>query len=482
MKNTSAKIGQAVFLLLLVYALCTIILGSYYSWPNLEAINESRAHAVGVWNAWSQALVSMDGRYTTNFLQSINPLVWNGMLGYKVMPLVGVLFLMVSCIVFFSGVFKPSLQQLLFVLLLVVVHFALSSSITYELFNMISSFMYLWGTCFWLIWAGASIRCYASKNGKYGNFWFLMAVIFLTLSTGTNEMFLVVNAITLALIGGIAYFQKSLFKVLPLLMAGVISILFFFACSGSLQRIGYESQFHMASHLQAETSPFFLHYTKVFKQVFTGSFLLFPVFLLIVISLPLKQEVSTFLTTIRNRLFVFVALLAIVFLIATPFYIFKGSGGNFPDRIFSTVTFFIELLGVFVTILLAPHLGEKIKSSGKLTTVVAFYLFFGVAMGANNYTGILKEWQSGAYEKFNCENYTSYNGLTEAAKQRGMYKFVEIEGVVQTSLLIHDPSTNFPGDWNWYNRVLEGYYLVDEVKLKSDTTSKSKILTNAICQ
>jgi hypothetical protein len=445
-----------------LYGLSIIALGSYYTWPNLESINESRSILVGGWSAWTQLMVSMDGRYATNLMHVINPMAWGWMEGYKLMPLVGVFFLFIGAYVFWGAVLNNPKQVLLFCSTWMVVHFAISPSLTYELYLMVFSMMYLWGVAGWLLWVGAFIRSLTAQNEGEKQTWFTVAAVFLVYSYGVNEMFLVANSVTLMAIWGLGWANHTQVRVWPLLAVGGIAVIFFFAGSGSLQRIGYDSAAHQFNHLSTEWSSYLAHYGSMVVQMLSGCWMAFPFLLLAASTLSVQELVINFIRKKYNRLFILAALGVIVIGCSLPFYIFMGSGGQFPVRIFAVVFSFSQVLLIGIVIIggqLAKYRTQK------WSLISAVGLTMAIFLGNSNYTALLAEWKSGVYTEFDTQFSSIHCSLEAAKKSTSGFKKTSVSPLPNMRLTIYDASNQWPGELNWTARVLEGYYKLDEVTI-----------------
>jgi hypothetical protein len=461
-----------IMLLGTLFGFSVLTFGSQYAWPNLENISESRANTVGIWDAWIQALIFFDGRYTTNLLHTLSPLSFGWLRGYEIMPIVSLLFFVGSIVFFMFTFFDNTKALLLYCLLFVSIHFALSPSIAYEFFNMVSGFVYLWSACYWLIWVASTYR-WLRSNRPYSA-WYVCASVFLVVSIGANEMFLIINPLTLLGIAWIAYKQNLLSKFFPLLIIGALSIVFFFACSGSIQRIKTESTRSPYANRTDELFYAFKHYAKAIKDVFVQSFLLFPLYLLMLRNMRLKTEVRLFLDDSRNRYLLASLTIVTILLMSAPFYLYKTSNGVFPERVFSLIAIYIQLFAMFWITWKFPN------QRFPLSTILPSCMLLAMVLGNNNYTKIIAEWRSGSLQESHSRYLSNHEKLTKASKSNESIKVVEIPGLVHTRLKVHEPSV-FSNNLNWNTRVLENYYQLDEVQFTSTNETKIPYLQKRIC-
>jgi hypothetical protein len=473
-KNTVFGLLAVSFL----YGLCILALGSYYTWPNLECINESRSILVGGWSAWTQLMVSMDGRYATNLLHVINPMAWGWMEGYKLMPLLGIFLFIVSAILFFGAIFNSRALVIWFCCLWATIHFAISPSLSYELYQMVASFMYLWGVAAWLLWVGAFIRSLMAKREIEKQAWFILSSVFLVYNYGVNEMFLVINTITLLAIVGLGWVNSAMVRVLPLLAVGIMATVFFFAGSGSFQRLAYETATHQSNHLRSEWGHYVAHYFHAFLLLFSNSFFVLPLFVLSVGALALKPAVEEFIDRPHNKLTIAGALFASFVLCSIPFYLFMGSNGMFSTRIFVIVFSFAQLFLIAVVVLW----GQRwLQYHVNLVHISAIGAAFIVLFADNNYSNIITEWKNGSYDELQKHYEVMHNNLRHPTKTNGWRK-ATIQPMYDKKLINHFGATHFPVGLNWQGRVLEGYYDLDEVVVVGDTLDKEYYLNRAFCR
>lgn len=461
-----------IMLLGTLFGFAVLILGSQYAWPNIENINESRANTVGIWNAWIQALIFYDSRYTTNLLHTLSPISFGWIRGFEIMPIVSLLFFVGSIVFFFFTFFDKSKALLLYCLLFVSIHFALSPSINFEFFNMISVFVYLWSACYWLIWVASTYR-WLRSNRPYSA-WYVCASVFLVVSIGANEMFLIINPLTLLAMAWIAYKQNLLSKFFPLLIIGALSIVFLFTCSRTMQKIEHESTCYQYTSLTDEVIYAFKHYAKAIKDIFVQSFLLFPLYLLMLRNMRLKTEVRLFLDNIGNRYLLASLIIVTIILMSAPFYLFQTSNGVFPERVFSLIAIYIQLFAMFWIMWKFPN------QRFPLSTILPSCMLLAMVLGNNNYTKIIAEWRSGSLQESHSRYLSNHEKLTKASKSNESIKVVEISGLVQTRLSVYVFS-DFSGEFNWNTRILENYYHLDEVRFTSTNETKIPYLQKRIC-
>lgn len=86
------RISYACLGLFCTYCLGWLGIGAWHCFPNSEDISLTvEAIEKGFLGSIIGLLTTYDGRYFTNALQAVNPLVWGWFMGYQLMPVIGVL-------------------------------------------------------------------------------------------------------------------------------------------------------------------------------------------------------------------------------------------------------------------------------------------------------------------------------------------------------------------------------------------------------
>jgi len=188
----SQRIENIVIYIFVIYLIFWYIVGCYFSFPNAEDYSLSYpSRDYGILDGAFDNLINVDGRYTTNFLHGLNPLVIDWIIGYKLMNF------FTLCLLFYSLYFLCNSFQFLqkkdsikLALLITVVFFNSSPSPVHQFFNMSGSFVYLYPWISVLFWLGSIIRFI--KIGKEN--WFFLSLLLMYLSFGFNELFLSINS------------------------------------------------------------------------------------------------------------------------------------------------------------------------------------------------------------------------------------------------------------------------------------------------
>jgi len=240
--NKLSMLGYSLLFAAAFWCVGWLGIGAYFCHPNAEDFSLCVIpRDQGILYSIINLLTTYDGRYFTNLLHAINPLAFNWLAGYKLMPIVGILLLLLAVWFFLETLFhSPSSKfLLLFSLLFTCIHFALAPSLPHDLYWMVSSFVYIYPWTFTLLWIGAYIRYVYAKNHRAELLWFCVTAIALICCIGMNEMFLVTNSVLLLvlLIWSWHSGQREFKHTLPLAIIGVSCILFFVTCPGISFRI-----------------------------------------------------------------------------------------------------------------------------------------------------------------------------------------------------------------------------------------------------
>jgi hypothetical protein len=164
-----------------------------------------------------------------------------------------------------------------------------------------------------------------------------------------------------------------------------------------------------------------------------------------------------------------------------PYYLFMDSSHSPVGRVFTSVLLFYQLLLIFVLVLIKTSYPSLVERAGKGGLFCSAWLLFALVAGQNNYTGMIAEYRSGIYDRFQENRYSRYKLLNEASRSSLEYKYAEVPERFTPEIYIYTAVDRFQETVNDPNRVLEFYYGLDEVKFKSDSFSKCHILSQIIC-
>lgn len=470
----------------ILYGIIVLGIGSYYCWPNIEALSlAGEAKAIGVFNSAESLLKNYDGRFFTNILHGINPLVIGNIYGYKIMPFLAFFLFTYSFYFLIETIYeleKNKTEAVILAFFFAIIHFALSPELVNELFNMIGSFVYLYGFCFWMLWVGGVLRFSYATKPLWKHFYFFFICIFLICSTGTSEQILVLNFISIFsfLIYYILRSKEGFIRFIPVFLIGISSILFFISCPGIRVRINDFSSETDYNHTLLDSIQLGIsHYIIFIKQLFTDSYALFlPCILFVSTKFQLRSNFKEFIQSIKPKLlYLLPSILIIPFFLTLPYYLPAGNMEIIPYRIYNTVISTTQVFLLITLSFITCFFTLKIHYRS-LQYFLLVWLLFSLFMGHNNYKKIIKEYSSGKYDVLNDVMLKNFNELHKAQQSKTHWKSAFIEPFYDKQLTIYYPvilkENREDSHWNF---AIERYFMLNEVGLKNDTINK-KVLLN----
>jgi hypothetical protein len=458
-------------------SLTCIALGAYYSFPNAETIGLTGEIKNGnLLSAISNLLMYYDGRYFTNLLHGLNPLAWGWFNGYKLMPLFGFSLFFISTSFFFSSLFLVKFRKLfVLIFLFTAVHFSLSPSLVSELYNLIGSYVYLYGVCLWMLWLASLYKYLNSNSPLVKNGWFFLTFILLIASTGTNEQILLLNALTIGYILSLIIFYRKalLIDYLPILLTGAISILFFLSCPGwKIRALYVEKEFHPASVNEAIIQSLQQYFSYFFEAIVSSGGIILMLALFISMFLELKH-IRYKKTIIYFALFILIS----SYLITLPYYLTMGNESVFPNRIYTPVYTLIQLSILLLFVSTFKHNIFSYNNKDLLMFSISAIMFLLITFTNNNYRTMWQEYRSGEYEVFTEKFEDRLTKIKLAQQADSKWKKVCIdEDYTNNSIIYYNVSIKENRGFEGANFAYEKYFNLNEVILCDDVVDKSALL------
>jgi hypothetical protein len=462
---SSSNINLVILWGIILYSFYWFLLGAFYCHPNAEDLSLcGLSRDKGIILGALEMLATYDGRYFTNILHGINPLAFNWYHGYKWMPLLGIVGLAGSITFLLRAIFSKSISlftALTFSLIITVIHLATVPSISHHLYWMVSSFVYLYPHIFVFLWLSCYINFY--KSGSVT--WLCIAIIFLVLSNGLNEMFLSLNLI---LVSSILWFsiikRDALFAPVVIILAGLFSTVAFISYPGIISRV--ES---LEMDREGVSAINFLYLSlKQFFEVCFDWIVKKPVF--IVVTAFIGHYFSyqcSFQGMLRFKFLIVPFTLVVMYAMTLAYYI-PMSVKDDPSRIYGSVQLvFMTGLILFFAVFFNQ---VKIKVSQKVFSGAVFISFL---FNSGNIFNIKEEYQSGIFKTFQLKMESNFQILSVAsAPAQKCWTRVEIVDVFPIpSTIAHDPYILPNRELPFWNQSYERYFYLDEVTLKGDTLS-----------
>jgi len=468
---------------------CTgwLFTGAWYCNPNAEDLSlTSLPRDIGIIPSSMDVMSHYDGRYFTNILHGLNPLAFNWLQGYKLMPVFGVIFLVVSFYFFANTLFvaKSKWMLLLYAGLFATVHFATAPSLPHDLYWMVSAFVYLYPAAFTFLWLGSYIRYIHVRPNEKSIGWFIATVIFLFACIGLNEMFLVSNFILLLVLAVIAVFASDrnvLWKTLPVLLIGFACITFFVASPGISDRAATQHDPNAGVLNVGGIVHAVKDYEFTFGYLLVNGLCVFSslIILLSFDSVSFRYKIIEEASKPWILGLITLSLFGVSVLMALAFYIPMQINVGYPARVFDSTNIFLQLV-FFVTVpLLAFHYKsyDLFKSILPYKNYVIFVLLWwmiaGIFFSNNNIARIKREYTSGKLQKFDQTMKTRFAAINSARQSGLCWQAATVDSIiVPNSTIFYSPELGSNRNPVYWNLAYEIFFKVDEVKREGDTARK----------
>lgn len=470
------RINDSLLLVIILAGYFLLFVGAYYSHPNAEDFSLTGATLKeGVIMSTLILLTSDDGRYFTNVLHGLNPLAWGLLEYHKYIAIFSVLFFVAAFCFFISAIFKPSQwhNNLLSSGLILLVCLALSSSLVHELYWMVSSFAYFYSWIFWFLWVGCFLRYRANEKPRLGYYFFSNLLLFL--AVGLNEMFLVLNVIS---VGYLVYIDIQKNKVgvtlhLPIIITLVSSVLLFISSPGTTERWLHHippAEENIGYWVVVQNS--ITHFVGEFFRVLTKSgIVIAAAFLISGRFLNLKTN-SFIPLNQRHTIRLFALCIIVLYLMTWGFYLPMGqTEPHFPQRIYTSIgTGIIICLILFVPFFLQKPFSN---SNSKIHFIAILTIGVGLFGSKTNLRLIIDEYSAGLLQLYDREMNQRYIVIEQSKKYDGFRQVAVIDTLTAKPQSIHygpdiEPNRT-PAYWN---RAYEAFFGINEVRLKNDTVFK----------
>jgi hypothetical protein len=482
MINTFSNITKSLltFYLIVSFSITILLLiGIYYCHANVEDLELAiYSRELGVYNAWLRLLTTYDGRYSTNLMQGINPLVINNILGYKWMILVGLALLNLAIYTAIKKSFEgvKSLYVFIATLSFSVLYFQQCGSTAYALYWMGSSFVYLYPSIFLLF--NIVLFIPYIKTSVPSVLYFFPLTVMLILSIGYSELFLPLYLFLSFLIPIYVYYNypKLLPRVIPLSIIMWLGISFMITSPGLYFRFNDSD---LNNHLNRQIILSSLqNYGIEIKTLLN-----FPLLLLVILSAILWESSKWSFGHLFSQInlgWVLFLFLTLPYLMSLPYFVTKYSPFEYPVRIYIPIVFvqYVIVFFFIVPILLNKYSNLIFKSIYKLAGFLFLLLFtFQIWSGKGQVGLLLHELLDNKLCDFDTQMTQRYLKLAESRNSKSTYILVELDTlkIYPKSLYTH-PDKEFNRNNTKWNKFIEGYFGIDEVKTFGDTTCRFQYL------
>lgn len=478
---TLNRISTALLLFFNAYCLHWLIVGTWHCFPNAEDLSLSvEAIDYGFFGSIQGLLMQYDGRYFTNALHALNPLVHGWFMGYQVMPVIGMLSVVLSFWFLLLG-FAPESnwrwRAPILSLSYLMVHLSVTPSLSHDLYWMVSSFVYMWPWTFFFLFIGSVLRFIRTPEGMLRNLWFLFCSASLVCGIGINEMFLVTYSVVLATMTYLAWRKgaKTLTLVIPLLIIGISSIVFFVSSPGIVKRMADQDVVRDWSHMAAVASVSSGHFLAFLKEVWFGNLTVLPWAMVSCIAMPdnLRLRFSR-IPWLIVAVYAAFGLLCI-WAMTWAFYWPMGADAVPPRRVQTSLLYGLQLWTWGLT---ARFVSAAWPFRPLLTINVIFnaVICLDIVTSKNNINDIKIEYLAGTLQEYR-DQMLNRHLLLESVSQEGIWNVAVVQPISSLPTTVYDPPLLYPNrHQDYWNKAYERYYQLDEVRLSSDSITKLGIL------
>ena len=190
---------NVTLILFVSYCVALLCVASYYCYPNAEdLLIASDVRNLGSLASIKQSLIQTDGRYFSNFLCTLSPLVYLNISFYKFVPIISCTAWVIAFVFLLNQIFifKHKGSITLIVVSVLMIYLDLVDSLPHILFWMSSSFVFFTGWIFYFLWTGFFLKAYFSNTEPQRFTYYFLSTILLFFSMGINELHSFLNMLT----------------------------------------------------------------------------------------------------------------------------------------------------------------------------------------------------------------------------------------------------------------------------------------------
>jgi hypothetical protein len=485
---TVDRITSLLLSLFSAWCLFWLMVGAWHCFPNAEDLSLSvEAIEKGFLGSIQGLLMQYDGRYFTNALHALNPLVWGWFMGYQLMPVIGILSVVLSLWFLLSALTTGAAwhwKALLLSLTYLMVHLSVTPSLSHDLYWMVSSFVYMWPWAFFFLFLGSLLRYMRTPEGVLRNLWFLICAASLVCGIGINEMFLVLYSTVLIMMAHTVWRKggRTFNSLLPLLIVGLSSMVFFVSCPGIIHRLAEQDVVRDWSHVVAVASISSRHLRAFLWEIWFENLTVLP--WVVVASIAIPEDVRVRLSHVpllHAAVYAVIGLLCL-WAMTWAYYWPMGAEAVAPRRVQTSLLYGIQLWTWGVTACILAGAWQNAESALSFTpqmlipVILAVTICVDVTTSRNNITDIQREYSDGTLPGYRAQMFGRHR-LLEGTSRTGAWNMAVVPPITHFPTTVFDPPLLYPNrHQDYWNKAYERYYLLDEVRLSTDTVTKLGIL------
>jgi hypothetical protein len=471
-----SRIETTLLIFVVSFGYAMLMIGAWHTVPTAEDYELSCASRdLGIIHSILEIMTNYDGRYSTNFLQAINPLVFNCIRGYSWMNFLGIVLLNLSLYFFMRLILKSKNQFSTFLYSALITVVFMGSILCFATFyQMTGSFVYLYCNSFVLFFVSCLILYLKAQTPLSENIYFAFTAFVLFAAIGFSELYLPFYSLLLTLILLYAWHKNYhlLKKFLPVYFIGIMSIVFFVATPGVAIHINQSQSIHSGSSivevlLNGLDNYGSTLYTTIKQPIFYCS--------LIYLTLQFHDKTIEQKVKISRTVILLLTVLTIVvtLLMSLSYYLPKMDAVGYPLKIYTPILFLLFVTSfVFISgSLEIPRLFSTSYTITSLKFLLLTIVLISFIRGENYIASLYSDYRNGKLQTFKKFMDNRVDLLTKASQAKATYKTVYVPGLLDypRSVYTSIDSETVRKNSKWH-KFHEEYFRIDEITTIGDTT------------
>jgi hypothetical protein len=383
------------FILLGVFTILPLFVLSFFNHPTSDDFSFTNlAIQNGFWKAQIIKYNIWTGRFfSTALATGLNPLVYDWMFGYKLIPVATILLLLHSFYVFMKELTASTLSRQMTLTLMLAFFFLFiyqMPGLNRGIYWMMGIYIYQMANIASLYFFALMLRAYRTPNSRRKIFLAIASSLWLVAAIGTNEATMATLDVFLGLIFLYKFYKSrevDKFLVFVLVIAVIASCAVVFA-PGNVVRA---SSLTMKNDLDQQSIFSVFTITALGSLRLIGGWLASPVLLFTILFIPLATKLSAHLKEKMSYFTIHPAISLSILLLLVFVNLFPAvwARGSIPPPRTLNVTFLIFLAGWFFNIQVIVHFFHKIgyqfkKLPGYAYAITGFLVCWAILLQENN--------------------------------------------------------------------------------------------------
>ncbi len=477
------KLPYFLVIIPLLYVVALII-GGFITRPFPEDYGiASISIRAGVLNAAIHRFYTFDGRYATNFMHGLTPLVWGSVKYYFLAPLFFIFSFIGGWIYFLRSVYTTlsRVKSFLYAIIFAAVFYGATTHLCVWMYEAAGSFVYGFSGSIFLFLSGTFIRLTKAPNPKRHLLLLIQAILLVAFVIGLNELVMVfVNMF----LGAFLFFQIVFRKYRNLIIDVIILLLVCLSCTvfvlttpgiGQDVNMDFNSTFTLSNILSS------IYKSASYSLVYlSGWIFITPItfFIFYLVEVCIYRRISMKMLLLTPL--IAIPLTYLVLIISNLTYIIPFNEivtfDNFPYRTFST-----GLLQYMVIHILTLRMVSQLQMKSKLFNheihvmkirylVVAIVAFVILFFSFDNVRMMMNDWYTGKITKYRYDMAERFHAIETAKKNHQKTVTLKVINSHPTSI-IDLVDINCTEDGTAWLKAYRNYFgITVKVDCESDTT------------